>query len=65
MSYQGSPIRSAYGQDEYEVDEENEEYMDDNRDFGDQDESDEGKYIYIFKNFPFIRKNNYLNLKTY
>lgn len=42
MSYQGSPFSTAYGQDDFEMDEENEEYMDDNRDVGEQDESDEG-----------------------
>ncbi|XP_033217188.1 sin3 histone deacetylase corepressor complex component SDS3 [Belonocnema kinseyi] len=41
MSYQGSPFSTAYGQDDFEMDEENEEYMDDNRDVGEQDESDE------------------------
>ena len=42
MSYQGSPFSAAYGQDEFEMDEENEEYVDDDRDIEDQDESDEG-----------------------
>lgn len=41
MSYQGSPFSTAYGQDEFELDEENEEYLDYDRDVEDQDESDE------------------------
>ncbi|XP_051168020.1 sin3 histone deacetylase corepressor complex component SDS3 isoform X1 [Leptopilina boulardi] len=41
MSYQGSPFSTACGQDDFELDEENEEYLDYDRDAEDQDESDE------------------------
>ncbi|XP_034941785.1 sin3 histone deacetylase corepressor complex component SDS3 isoform X2 [Chelonus insularis] len=41
MSYQGSPFSAVYGPDDYELDEDNEEYLDDDRYPDDPDESDE------------------------
>lgn len=46
MSYQGSPFSAVHGPDDYEMDEDNEEYLDEERDVDDQDESDEGKCLY-------------------
>lgn len=40
MSYQGSPFSNIYGPDDYELDED--EYMEEDRDCDDQEESDEG-----------------------
>lgn len=46
MSYQDSPFSTMYDrQDDYDLDEDNEEYMEDERDAEDQDESDEGTGI--------------------
>lgn len=46
MSYQGSPFSTMYDrQDDYDLDEDNEEYLEDDRDIEDQDESDEGRHI--------------------
>lgn len=42
MSYQGSPFSAVYGPDDFDLDDDNEEYMDDDRDVDDPDESDEG-----------------------
>lgn len=42
MSFQGSPFSTPYGQDEYDIDEDNDEYLEEDRDLEDQDESDEG-----------------------
>lgn len=53
MSYQGSPFSAVYGPDDYELDEENEEYLDDDRDLDDQDESDEGKSLFIELNYIY------------
>ncbi|XP_031788900.1 sin3 histone deacetylase corepressor complex component SDS3 isoform X2 [Nasonia vitripennis] len=39
--YQDSPYSAACGQEDYEMDEENEDYLDDERDLDDQDETDE------------------------
>ncbi|XP_078043782.1 sin3 histone deacetylase corepressor complex component SDS3 isoform X2 [Augochlora pura] len=41
MSYQDSPFSTMYGQDDYDIDEDNEEYLEDDRDAEEQDESDE------------------------
>lgn len=41
MSYQDSPFSTMYGQDDYDLDEDNEEYLEDDRDAEEQDESDE------------------------
>lgn len=41
MSYQGSPYSTMYGQDDYDIDEDNEEYLEEDRDVEEQDESDE------------------------
>lgn len=43
MSYQDLPFCTYDRQDDYELDEDNEEYMEEDRDMDDQDESDEGK----------------------
>lgn len=42
MSYQDSPFSTMYGQDDYDIDEDNDEYLEDDRDGEEQDESDEG-----------------------
>lgn len=43
MTYQDSPFSTMYDrQDDYDLDEDNEEYLDDDRDVEEQDESDEG-----------------------
>lgn len=43
MSYQDSPFSTMYDrQDDYDLDEDNEEYLEEDRDAEDQDESDEG-----------------------
>lgn len=42
MSYQDSPFSTMYGQDDYDIDEDNDEYLEDDRDAEEQDESDEG-----------------------
>lgn len=50
MSYQDSPFSTMYGQDDYDIDEDNDEYLEDDRDAEEQDESDEGiniKHYYI------------------
>lgn len=49
MSYQGSPFSAVYGPDDYESEEDNEKYLDDDRDVDDQDESDEGELNYVNK----------------
>ncbi|XP_015124402.1 sin3 histone deacetylase corepressor complex component SDS3 isoform X2 [Diachasma alloeum] len=41
MSYQGSPFSGRYGPEDYELDEDNDEYLDDERDVEDPDETDE------------------------
>ncbi|XP_015430960.1 PREDICTED: sin3 histone deacetylase corepressor complex component SDS3 isoform X3 [Dufourea novaeangliae] len=41
MSYQDSPFSTMYGQDDYDIDEDNEEYLEDDREADEQDESDE------------------------
>ncbi|XP_012268612.1 sin3 histone deacetylase corepressor complex component SDS3 [Athalia rosae] len=41
MSFQGSPFSTPYGQDDYDIDEDNDEYLEEDRDLEDQDESDE------------------------
>ncbi|KAG7212677.1 hypothetical protein KM043_012956 [Ampulex compressa] len=41
MSYQDSPFSTMYGQDDYDIDEDNEEYLEEDRDVEEQDESDE------------------------
>ncbi|XP_076236717.1 sin3 histone deacetylase corepressor complex component SDS3 isoform X4 [Calliopsis andreniformis] len=41
MSYQDSPFSTMYGQDDYDIDEDNEEYLEDEREAEEQDESDE------------------------
>ncbi|XP_063973866.1 sin3 histone deacetylase corepressor complex component SDS3 isoform X2 [Diachasmimorpha longicaudata] len=41
MSYQGSPFSARYGPEDYELDEDNDEYLDDERDVEDPDETDE------------------------
>ncbi|XP_011309019.1 sin3 histone deacetylase corepressor complex component SDS3 isoform X2 [Fopius arisanus] len=41
MSYQGSPFSARYGPEDYDLDEDNEEYLDDERDVEDPDETDE------------------------
>ncbi|XP_015607111.1 sin3 histone deacetylase corepressor complex component SDS3 isoform X1 [Cephus cinctus] len=41
MSYQGSPFSAPYGQDDYEMDDDNDEYLEEDREVDDQDESDE------------------------
>lgn len=41
MSYQGSPYSAAYGQDDYDLDDDNEDFVDDDHDPDDPDESDE------------------------
>lgn len=46
MSYQDSPFSTMYGQDDYDIDEDNDEYLEDDRDVEEQDESDEGIIIY-------------------
>jgi hypothetical protein len=47
MSYQETPISTTYTryerQDEYELDDDNEEYIEEDRDVDEQDDSDEGK----------------------
>lgn len=44
MSYQDSPFSTMYDrQDDYDLDEDNEDYIEDDMDVDDQDESDEGK----------------------
>jgi len=49
MAYQETPISTAYmryeRQDEYDLDDDNEEYMEEDRDVDEQDDSDEGKII--------------------
>lgn len=43
MSYQDSPFSTMYDrQDDYDLDEDNEEYLEEDRDAEEQDESDEG-----------------------
>lgn len=42
MSYQDSPFSTMYGHDDYDIDDDNEEYLEDDRDPEEQDESDEG-----------------------
>ncbi|XP_076683551.1 sin3 histone deacetylase corepressor complex component SDS3 isoform X5 [Andrena cerasifolii] len=41
MSYQDSPFSTMYGHDDYDIDDDNEEYLEDERDAEEQDESDE------------------------
>lgn len=42
--YQDSPFSAMYDrQDDYDLDDDNEEYMDEDRDAEEQDESDEGR----------------------
>lgn len=50
MSYQDSPFSTMYGQDDYDIDEDNDEYLEDDRDAEEQDESDEGitNFLRIF-----------------
>lgn len=43
--YQDSPYSAACGQEDFEMDEENDDYLDDERDLDDQDESDEGTHL--------------------
>lgn len=46
MSYQDSPFSTMYDrQDDYDLDEDNEEYLEEDRDAEEQDESDEGDII--------------------
>lgn len=46
MAYQDLPFSTVYDrQDDYELDEDNEEYMEEDRDIDDRDESDEGRGI--------------------
>lgn len=47
MSYRDSPFSEIYGQDDYEVDDDNEEILDEDRDLDDPDDSDEGKIVYV------------------
>ena len=42
MSYQGSPYSAVHGPDDYEIDEDNEEYLEDEREVDDRDGTDEG-----------------------
>ena len=50
--FQDSPYSTACGGDEYELDDENEDCLDDDRDLEEQGESDEGRRIFnIYNNF--------------
>lgn len=51
MSYQGSPFSAVYGQDDFELDDDNEDFIDDERDGEDPDETDEGLFLYFLYNF--------------
>jgi hypothetical protein len=46
--YQDSLFSTACVQEDIDVDEENEDFIDDDRDLDDQDESDEGIFNFIF-----------------
>lgn len=45
--YQGTSYYPTCAQEEYEMDDDNDDYLDDDRDLDDQDESDEGNHSKI------------------
>lgn len=48
MSYpHDSPFSTMYGQDDYELDEDNDEYLEEDQYMEEQDESDEGEIEFV------------------
>lgn len=53
--YQDSPYSALYSQEDYDMEDENDDYLEDDRDLDDQYESDEGKGLACsFYNYHLI-----------